>query len=154
LNMVSFGGFYRLGPWPLSKGGNRTEPRLIVDLYAGGRYTYVNIKLDGNLLNIVDEEGSKDWVDPIVGVRSLWTLSPKWAVALGGDVGGFGVGSDFAWQATGLLGYQVHFLGDEHAQVFAGYRIISQDYETGSGTNKTAWDIDLKGPVIGLSYHF
>ena len=60
----------------------------------------------------------------------------------------------FAWQATGLVGYQVHFLDDEHARVFAGYRIISQDYETGSGTNKLAWDIDLKGPVIGLAYHF
>ena len=90
----------------------------------------------------------------IVGVRSFWTYSPKWTIALGGDVGGFGVGSGFAWQTAVLVGYQVHFLGDEHAQVFAGYRIISHDYETGSGDNKLAWDIDLKGPVLGLAYHF
>ena len=154
LNMVSFGGFYRLGPWPLAKDGNTNAPKLIVDLYAGGRYTYVKIELDDTFLNLFDGEESEDWVDPVIGVRSLWTLSPKWTVALRGDVGGFGVSSDFAWQAMGLLGYTLKFLGDEHAQAFAGYRIISQDYETGSGTNKFAWDIDLKGPVIGLAYHF
>jgi len=154
LNMGSFGGYYRLGPWNLTQDKGLTNKILVVDLYAGGRYTYVEVEVEGKLLNLVYEKGDEEWVDPIIGFRSFWSLSPKWTIAIGCDIGGFGVGSDFAWQAKGVIGYGFEFIGDDNAQFFAGYRVISQDYETGSGKNKFKWDIDLKGPIIGFSYQF
>jgi hypothetical protein len=154
LNMLEFGGYYRLGPWGLAPESDTPGKSLLVDLYAGGRYTYVEIELDGNISNLIDAEGDRDWVDPIVGLRSFWTCSPRWMLVAGADVGGFGVGSDFAWQARALISYSLALWGDDDAQLFAGYRVISQDYETGSGNGKFAWDIDLKGPLIGLQYHF
>ncbi len=154
LYMVSFGASYRLGPWNLTRGAESSSKTLVVDLFAGGRYTYVNFELDGNLLGNHDDKGHKDWLDPIIGLRSFLVLSPKWTLNSSGDVGGFGVGSDFAWHASAAVGYKLKFLGDDDAQIFAGYRILSQDYKTGSGDNEFAWDIDLKGPTIGLAYHF
>jgi len=75
----------------------------------------------------------------------LWALSLK---------GGFGVGSDFAWQATGLIGYRVGLFAERDANLFAGYRALDQDYSDGSGRNRFAWDVTAHGPVIGVAIRF
>ena len=101
------------------------------------------------------EVGSRHqtWVDPIVDRRPLWFLSTRWAIVLPGDIGGFGMGSDFRWLVTGVIGYNCRLLGDDNARFFSGYRALSQDYDVGSGSNKFEWDVTLQGPVFGLSYH-
>ena len=43
--------------------------------------------------------GSANWVDPLVGLRLRHQFSPGWNFVASGDVGGFGVGSKFSWQA-------------------------------------------------------
>ena len=35
-----------------------------------------------------------------------------------------------------------------------GYRIISTDYDTGSGAEKFEFDADLFGPVVGWVFRF
>jgi hypothetical protein len=150
--IVEFGGFYRLGTWPLDSQSKTSNPSLTVDVYAGGRYTYVKLDLDGKgiLDGVIDDSGHQDWVDPIVGLRTLWDLSPKWTASLTGDVGGFGVASDFTWQARALLGYKIN----DHARIFGGYRWMGWDYEDGSGADKFEWDVTLEGPIFGLSWDF
>ena len=127
-------------------------PKLILDTYAGVRYTYLDVDLD------VSPGGSfgddQQWVDPIVGLRTLWQLTPKWGVTALGDIGGFGVGSDFQWMATGLVTYRFGLLGDDNARFGAGYRAIHQDYSDGSGANKFEWDVTLHGPVFALGIEF
>jgi len=152
--LVEFGGYYRLGPWPLAPQAGASGPVLVTDLYAGGRYTYLYTELKGRRFGIVDVDGDQGWVDPIVGARTLWFLSPKWTLSIGGNIGGFGLGSDFTWAATGLVGYNFHLFGKAKARVFAGYRALSQDYDTGSGNDKFEWDETLYGPIFGLSLHF
>ncbi len=80
-----FAGYYRLGPWDLDSEVGDDSPQLIVDLYAGVRYTYLDVDLDisggPNLGN------DQDWVEPIVGLRTLWELSPRWGVTAAGDIG-------------------------------------------------------------------
>ena len=71
LNIVSFGSYYRLGPWNLTKDKGLTNNSLVVDLYAGGRYTYVEVELEGKLLNLIDEKGDEEWIEPIIGFRRL-----------------------------------------------------------------------------------
>ena len=67
-----------------------------------------------------------------------------------GDVGGFGVGSDFAWQAFPYLGWQFAQWGS----LQAGYRWVDMDYETGSGANRFKYDMLYRGPQVGITVRF
>lgn len=145
--------YYRLGPWPLSPGAGASGPAVVVDPYGGARYTYLNAELklrDGG----PQVEQDKQWVDPVVGLRTIWLLGPTWSVTVLGDIGGFGVGSDFSWQAAGMLGYRFGLFGDDNARVLAGYRALYQDYKTGSGDNEFKWDVTVHGPMLALAIDF
>jgi len=98
-----------------------------------------------------DLSKSEDWVDPIIGLRMIWQLSPRWSVVALGDIGGFGVGSDFQWQATGLAAYRFSLFGDKDAKFLPGYRALYQDYSTGSGFSKFEWNVTLHGPILALN---
>ena len=50
-----------------------------------------------------DKSISETWVDPIIIGRVKFPAGKKWLFQLRADVGGFGIGSDFAWQAHGML---------------------------------------------------
>ncbi len=132
--IVNLGGTYRL------KSGINTW-----DLLAGARYTH--LEADIRLRNLgADVGGDQDWVDPIVGVRYLRHINDNWSVRLYGDIGGFGVSSDFTWQAFGL----VDFHPWEHVAIVAGYRAIYTDYETGSGADQFSYDATVHGPIAGI----
>jgi len=151
------GGYYRLGTWDLADDSGKKTPSVTVDTYAGARYTYLDLKLDfkgvfRGLVNNVDK--SKSWLEPLFGARTIWDLSERWTVTLAGDIGGFGVGSDFAWDAFGLIGYRFSLFGEDNARVLAGYRALSQDYTDGSGRDKFKWDVTLHGPILGLLVQF
>ena len=151
------GGYYRLGTWDLADNSGKKKPSVTVDTYFGARYTYLDLKLKfkgvfQDRFNNVDQD--KSWVEPLIGARTIWDLSERWAVTLAGDIGGFGIGSDFAWDAFGLIGYRFSLFGEDNAKVLAGYRALSQDYTDGSGRNKFKWDITMHGPILGLDIGF
>jgi len=152
------GGFYRLGTWNLADSPGKKPPAVTVDTYIGARYTYLDVSIDfegvyqGQTRNV---DGDKSWVEPLIGVRTLWDLSERWTITLLGDIGGVAFGSDFAWNAFGLVGYRFPLFSKENnATVFAGYRALSQDYTDGSGRNKFQWDMTLYGPLLGLRIEF
>ena len=149
LAIVEIGGLYRFGRWPIGAAGQTGSWTL--EGLGGLRYSYIDGEID-----VVDGpavERSKDWVDPFIGLRAIAELSPTWEVSLRGDIGGFGVGSDFTWQLAGLLGYRFPLFGAD-AKAVVGYRALSQDYTSGSGANRFKWDTTLHGPVLGLSFRF
>jgi len=116
-----------------------------LDGIAGIRYN----KLDAGInLNNVGErlDGDQDWVDPIVGLRYNYAFTDKWSLQLYGDIGGFGVSSDFTWQGLALIDFQPW----ENVAFVAGYRGIGTDYETGSGTDQFTFDATVHGPLIGV----
>ena len=153
LSYLGAGGFYRLGTWDLSQTPANAVPTVTVDAMAGARYTYLDMKLD--LRGFRSASGDKSWVDPFVGARALFDLSQRWAVSLMGDIGGFGIGSDFVWHAWGLLGYRFSlFSKDNNAAVFGGYRALSWDYTNGNGDDKFKWDVTLYGPILGMQISF
>jgi len=49
----------------------------------------------------IAKSGSVDWADPFIGARLQHQPTPGQAITLRGDVGGFGAGSQFSWQAIG-----------------------------------------------------
>ena len=63
---------------------------------------------------------------------------------------GFGVSSDFTWQALGLIDFQPW----KHAAIVGGYRAIATDYTSGSGRDKFTYDAIVHGPVLGLDVWF
>jgi hypothetical protein len=149
--ILNLGVFYRLGTWGLSDAPTKRTPTVTVDALLGGRYTSLDLELDiGGKLP--DPEGDQDWVDPLVGIRTLW-LTERWTFSLEGSVGGFSVGSDMAWHAQGLIGYRFSLFGKRDARFVGGYRALYMDYEDGSGADKFEWDVTLHGPILGLVIH-
>jgi hypothetical protein len=123
-------------------------PRGSVDAMAGARlwWSKTELSFDGGILDGVDADDEESWVDPMVGVKGRFNITPKvylngWAMA-----GGFGVASDFAWDLLGGVGYQFN---DTFSAVL-GYRALGVDYENGD----FVYDIIQHGPITGLVIRF
>lgn len=93
---------------------------------------------------------TKTWVDPMIIVRLKNKPDQKFIYQLRGEMGGFGVSSQFAWQVQAYAGYRFSKL----FQATAGYRVISFNYNTGSGESRYLYDMDTFGPVIRLGFNF
>jgi len=113
-----------------------------IDALAGFRYWHVgqNLQFTTNTLNF---SGSQNWVDPLVGGRILGNLSPKVEIAIGGDVGGWGTGSQLDYSVGAFLGYRIK----PPVALQAGYRYMAVDYTNG---NKLL-NLIISGPLIGVT---
>ena len=65
-----------------------------------------------------------DWLDPYIGLRGRYNLNQTFYLTAKGDIGGFTVGSDFAWQVEAALGCQL----SRHLFTEIGYRALGVDY--------------------------
>jgi hypothetical protein len=140
---------------------------LAFDLLAGARYWYQEADLTlavAGAVSVGDLEvagarafarsGSVDWLDPLFGARVRYTVAPGHELLLRGDIGGFGVGSSFSWQAIGAYGFE---LGTYQGVTFSGvigYRALSVDYAQGEGRRRYEFDMLQHGPVVGISARF
>jgi hypothetical protein len=153
--------------------GAAAAGRAALDIIAGGRYWYQNASVSADLAatlaiagpgGIVDLERSGarvaarsrsiEWVDPFVGARVRYQLSPGRGVNVRGDVGGFGAGSDFSWQLMGTIDWQLLARPGYTFDAYLGYRALSVDYSKGSGTNQYRFDATQHGPVVGGTLRF
>jgi hypothetical protein len=97
--------------------------------------------------------GQKEtWLDPLIAARFTIPMESKWHIGFQGDIGGFGIGSDFAWQAFPFVGYRF-------SQVFelaGGYRAIGMKYENGDSgtTDYFLYDMTIFGPQLGIILRF
>jgi hypothetical protein len=114
-----------------------------IDGLTGFRYWHI-----GQSLNFTpSEEGlnfssSQNWVDPLVGGRILVNLSPKIEATIGGDVGGWGTGSQLDYQAGGVLGYRIK----PALALQVGYRYLYVNYRTSA-----IFDVATSGVLVGVS---
>jgi len=122
-----------------------------LEVVAGGRVNFI-----GADVNLVATQGSLDqdfdesWFDPFIGLRLTVPNTGKWTVAVRGDIGGFGIGSDFAWQVRGRVGYRVSQL----IELGAAYWATGMDYESGVAPTRFTYDVATFGPQIGVGFHF
>lgn len=126
-----------------------------LDAGLGLRLNSLDINSDINRMTINGPEtiirgDSKTWVDPFIVARFHDQGDSKFLYQLRADIGGFGIGSDLAWQIQAYLGYRFSDL----IQASAGYRLISIDYDKGSGSDRFLYDVDTSGPVIRLGFNF
>jgi hypothetical protein len=98
--------------------------------------------------------GAVDWVDPLVGARIRYAVAPGHELFLRGDVGGFGAGSDFPWQAIAGYGFDfARYTGITFSGV-VGYRALYVDYAQGAGCQRYEFDMLQHGPILGVSMRF
>ncbi|UCC85274.1 MAG: hypothetical protein JSW46_10335 [Gemmatimonadota bacterium] len=119
------------------------------EVLLGGRLNVLSGSLVGEG-GIIDAKDDKVFFDPFVGARLQVPNTWKWRLALRGDLGGFGVGSDFAWQIYPLVGYRFSRL----FEVAIAYRWIDMDYKTGSAGEEFRYNMTIFGPEVGLLFHF
>ncbi len=119
-----------------------------LDFYGGVRWWDIDVELKVNGIKVA--ENTNDWVDPVVGVRWMPQISENWHVILKGDIGGFGVASDFTWNLQGGFFWDA----TDYLSLVFQYRALSVDYSTGTvGTpNRFAYDTITHGPLFGLAF--
>jgi hypothetical protein len=140
---------------------------LALDLLGGARYWHQEADLSferAQTLDIGDLElrgaraiaasGSVDWLDPFVGARVRYAVAPGNELFLRGDIGGFGAGSDFSWQAIGGYGFDFGSYSGITFSGVIGYRALSVDYAQGEGRRRYEFDMLQHGPVLGISARF
>jgi opacity protein-like surface antigen len=116
-----------------------TCDKMTVDVGAGVRYMDIDVKVSTPARNI---NGSRDWADPIVMARLRRQLTEKCFLNLAGDIGGFGVESDFTWQVTATAGRAI----TENVDLLVGYRHLDIDYRDG----EFDYDLATRGFAVGV----
>jgi hypothetical protein len=137
--MVSAMGLYRLAQ----------GQRAFLDVIGGVRYWSVDseMSLGAGVLPAAKRSNKEDWFDPLVGFKGLTPLwESKFFISGALAIGGFGLGSDFVWDANLNLGYQ----WTQGFSTTLGYRYLDVDYEKGD----FLYDVAQQGPVLALSWRF
>lgn len=132
-------GFRRVAPWAefgLGARLNVLDMGLVID--------------PGEVLPGAEVGANKTWLDPLIGTILTVPLEGRWRVGMRGDIGGFGIGSKFAWQVHPKVGYQFSSL----FELGLAYRAMGMDYETGSGETLFVYDMVIFGPEVVLTFHF
>ena len=138
-----------------------------IDVFAGARAWWQ--KADASLtasgtLNIFDltrnadgtvtASGNVGWVDPLVGLRLRHQFAPGVNFVASGDVGGFGAGSKFSWQALAALNYDFCVRKNVTWSGMVGYKALFVDYSQGSGLTHYEYDMTMHGPIFGITARF
>lgn len=130
----------------------RTE-RSSIDLIAGGRYwdLTLDLKASATIAGSFNIKRGDNWIDPVIGIRGVHQINDKWSVNARADIGGFGVGADFSWNAQAGVGYHFNRVWSAHLQ----YKALMVDYANGkAGTASFAYDTITHGPLLGIAARF
>jgi hypothetical protein len=98
----------------------------------------------------VTRNQDKTWVDPIAGVTLRTPAERRVQMRIYSEIGGFGVGSDFAWQVFPTV--SLRLAGQTSLEL--GYRWLDVDYATGEGNEEFRYDVLTQGPVVGFGFRF
>src|SRR5688572_15884919 len=92
-----------------------------LDALGGIRYWHVSMSLSATGAGQATRSASRGWVDGAIGARLRYSPSPRWHLFALGDVGAGG--SDFTWQASGGVGFDVASC----CTILGGYRHLDVD---------------------------
>ena len=123
-----------------------------LEVYGGARLVDIDANLELRPINgtTLEADGSKTWVDPLVGLRYAVPIGKHWAFVGRADGGGFGVGSDFAWQVLTHFDWQI----SKHWGAAFGYVYLDIDYDDGDGQDYFLYDVAAQGPIAAATLTF
>jgi hypothetical protein len=113
----------------------------------------LGLKLQRSRRVALARSGDLEWVDPVVGARIRHQIAQGKELTLIGDVGGFGAGSQFSWQAVATYGFDVNCFGTPLHTVI-GYRALAVDFSEDGRFGKNAIDVVQHGPVMGVTFNW
>lgn len=118
-----------------------------LDLLAGARYFDISFRLsvDAGTRPGFSLPTGQSWTDPVVGLRGIYNFNEQWSGTVVADLGGFS-GDSSTWQAVGTVGYRL----DDAWSIQGGWRYMSISKDLPAAD----LDIELTGPLIGLTYRF
>ena len=148
---IDYGVSYEAGRWDIGKEGNSRVVTL--EPYAGFRWVHDNIEVEVESTEIHEEFARYFTINtnsPLVGLRSQMQLKDAWGLMAAGDYGGFGVGDmDKAYKLEGFVDYKFNWKKFK-SRAYFGYRYLHLNYEN----DTTAIKVNIKGPVLGISFIF
>jgi len=163
MTIAEVGGLYEVHRWPGSDGSFTAADALLgfrywnstagVSVDALGTASYAPLGISASRQIGISLSNTLQWVDPLIGLRVRHRLKPGQDILVRGDVGGFGQGSQFTWQALGVYSYEWQVDGTRIAGVI-GYRAMGATYSTGSGFDASGLNLVVHGPVIGVGVRF
>jgi len=118
-----------------------------VDVLAGVRVWSVeaSLKTTTGVLPGFDVSQRKTWAAPVIGVRGVANITPRFFLAGKFDIGGAGIGADLTTQLYGAAGYKF----TKHFALLGGYRWLQVDYDDESGF---LFDTVMSGPMFGMKF--
>jgi len=91
-------------------------------------------------------EISTTLVDPIVGAYGSWMLHDRWDFELRGDIGGFGISSEFTYQLMALFRWGIN----DSLSLPLGYRVLGYQIQKDGVLMNTR----MSGMMLGLDIRF
>jgi hypothetical protein len=156
---INFGPQFVLGTAPLSP-----DSSVSFILYGGGRVNWIGDDLDGTVtirasanageigqtINFSSNK-SRAFIEPMIGLKSSWSLGPKVKAILRGDVGGFGFVTANNWDCDLETG--IAWEAWRNTYLDFGYRARGQWQDLGSSgdANLRGW---FYGPEVGMTFSF
>jgi hypothetical protein len=108
------------------------QPELVAAIRTGAqaRISQLKAQLASRIASIVTAQLNRtlsfydDWFDPAIGLRGRLNLSKAFYLTAETDIGGFGIGSDVAWEGYAAVGCDIT------RNIFAevGYRALYDDF--------------------------
>ncbi len=157
------GGYRLLGPeFRSASPDNRyyVKGGIVLDAYLGVRYWRTDLSLNVDLPGLpplipptqITTGGIDEWYEPLVGARFGLGLSRKVALAIDGNLGGFGIGdaAELTWTLSLFVNWR---FGRKWSAAF-GWRHQSVDDISGSGVDRNGSKIVTTGPIVGFVYSF
>jgi len=114
-----------------------------LDAFAGLRHW--DLKLTTTVFGR-SAHADQSWTDPLIGLRYSKSLGDRWRVTTMGNVGGFGYGSEFQWEALA----QVSWKWTDRLDVAGGYRHL----KVGFDRSTDVVDLILTGPYVAVAFNF
>jgi len=158
-------GQFNFGPqFVLAKAAIGTDSTMSLITYGGGRVNWAGQDLDGTItirasanigeigqtFHFSNDQG-RAFVEPMIGLKSTWSLGPNWVVMVRGDVAGFGwvEGNNWDCDLEAGVGWQVH----RNVLLDLAYRARGQWQDLGANdeVRVRAW---YHGPELGITFRF
>jgi hypothetical protein len=119
-----------------------------IDAMAGVRLFIVDndIELKPGVLPKQEFDSKSTTVSPILGMRGHIDIADGFGVSGYFDVGGFGLGANFTWQALATIDYEMW----DNAYLRAGYRHLGISYDD----NGSSTTMNMSGPIVGVTFRF
>ncbi len=125
------------------------------DIYGGVRWwdNDLDVRVDTIILpGTPTANVEEDWIDPVIGGRYFLPVNERWTLTAQGDIGGFGIGSDFSYSVAAGAIYQF----SDRLALDLRYKGLWVDYEDGTpGTpGYFSYDTVTHGAIVGLMFRF